>query len=109
MDQFEKQLDDHSKKLYHDKLLCFRIATENDIFFVKTKIKAEYMKTHYNVDVSFTTDGGIIESQCECGAGMGPAGHCKHICCTLYASFKFVTTGNVKLHETCTEKLQTFH
>ena len=110
LDQFEKQLDDHSKKLYHDKLLlCFRIATENGIFFVKTKIKAEYMKTHYNVDVSFTSDGGIIESQCECGAGMGPAGHCKHICCTLYASLKFVTTGNVKLHETCTEKLQTFH
>ena len=34
LDQFdEKQLDDHSKKLNHDKLLqCFRIATENDIF-----------------------------------------------------------------------------
>ena len=110
LDQFDKVLDDHSKKLYNDRLLLFfRIATEKNITFVKTKIRAEFLKTQYNVDISFTPDGGIIESQCECGAGMGPSGHCKHICCTLYASLKFANTGVVKLHETCTEKLQTFH
>ena len=110
LDQFEKELDDHIKRLYNDRLLLFfRIATENQITFVRTKIKAEYFKTDYTVDISFTADGGIIESQCECGAGMGPTGHCKHICCTLYASLKFATTGVVTLHETFTEKLQTFH
>ena len=61
----------------------FRIATENHITFVRTKIKAEFFKTDYTVDISLTADGGIIEGQCECGAG-----HCKHICYTLYASLK---------------------
>ena len=73
------------------------------------KFRQNTSKTDYTVDISFTADGGIIESQCECEAGMGPAGHCKHICCTRHASLKFATTGVVTLHETCTEKLQTFH
>lgn len=110
LDQFEKALDEDSKKLYNDRLLLFlRIAKDKDIIYVKTKIRAEYMKTEYYVDVSFTASGGIIETQCECGAGMGPQAHCKHVCCTLYASYIFASTGTVKLHETCTEKLQTFH
>ena len=80
LEQFEKELDEGSKKLYDDRLLLFfRIAKENDIICVKTKIKAEYFKTEYYVDVSFTASGGIIESQCECGAGMGPHAHCKHV------------------------------
>ena len=90
-------------------MLFFRTVKDNDTIYVKARIKAEFMKTHYDVDISFTSDGGIIQTQCECGAGMGPNGHCKHICCTLYASFKFANTETVKLHETCTEKLQTFH
>ena len=63
------------------------------------------MKTHYDVAISFTSDGDIIQTQCECGDDMRPHGHYKHICWTLYASFKFATIGAVKLHETCTEKL----
>ena len=73
------------------------------------KLKAEYFKTEYYVDESFTASGGIIDSQCECGAGMGSHAHCKRVCCALFASYKFAATGTVKLHETCTEKLQTFH
>lgn len=110
LEQFDKVLDNDSKKLYADRfILFFRTVKDNGKIYVKARIKAEFMKTHYDVDIAFTSDGGIIETQCECGAGMGPNGHCKHICCTLYASFKFATTGTVKLHETCTEKLQTFH
>ena len=110
LEQFDKVLNNDSKKLYEDRLmLFFRTVKDNDTIYVKARIKAEFMKTHYDVDISLTSDGGIIQTQCECGAGMGPNGHCKHICCTLYASFKFANTGTVKLHETCTEKLQTFH
>jgi hypothetical protein len=63
----------------------------------------------YTIDIAVTGDGEIMEAQCECAAGMGPKGHCKHICATFYALFDFCNTGKVILQETCTEKLQTFH
>ena len=54
-------------------------------------------------------DGLILESQCDCCGGMGPTGHCKHICVVLYGAFMFATKKTVKVQETCTQKLQTFH
>ena len=51
--------------------------------------------------------GVVQESQCDCGAGVGPETHCKHVCVILYA----LTTdaeGTI-CSETCTQKLQTFY
>lgn len=63
----------------------------------------------YVVDICASTTGTLLESQCECAAGMGPNSLCKHVCVVLYGCFKFHSNGNVKTEQTCTQKLQTFH
>ena len=65
--------------------------------------------TVYNVDLVCDSNGIIEEAQCECPAGMGPLGHCKHVAAILLAIVSFCTTGLYKSRVTCTEKLQTFH
>ena len=57
----------------------FWTVKDSDTIYVKARIKAEFMKTHYDVAISFTSDGDIIQTQCECGVGMGPIDHCKHM------------------------------
>ena len=64
----------------------------------------------YLVDVKLSKDTAQIEeAQCECGAGMGPFAHCKHINTLLYAVHVFGKTGEVNVEETCTQKLMTFN
>ena len=63
----------------------------------------------YKLDLSFDIPGQVHEAQCECGAGMGPEAHCKHVCAVLYSLCKFSKTGDLKTELTCTERLQTFH
>ncbi|KAK6171816.1 hypothetical protein SNE40_018243 [Patella caerulea] len=63
----------------------------------------------YNVAVSVNLHGLIEECQCDCGAGMGPEAHCKHVNALLYAMCVFSDKGEVLTEETYTQKLQTFH
>ena len=50
-----------------------------------------------------------MEAQCECGAGVGLAAHCKHIQAILYAVNDLTTHGKIKLRLACTQKIQSFH
>ena len=63
--------------------------------------------TVYTVDVKLDVCGVVQESQCECGAGMGPEAHCKHLCVIFYALSK--AAEGIVCSETCSQKLQTFH
>ena len=54
------------------------------------------------------SDGAILESQCECTAGTGPKAHCKHVAAILCALVDFKRNTFLQLHETCTQKLQSF-
>ena len=52
--------------------------------FVCGRVCAEMKKsTVYTVDVKLDVCGVVQESQCKCGAGMGPEAHCKHVCVIL--------------------------
>lgn len=66
-------------------------------------------KVIYNVDVSVDDHGVLLECQCDCGAGMGPEAHCKHVCLVIYALVKFTQSKHITVRKTCTEMLQTFH
>ena len=33
----------------------------------------------YTVDLLLDKDCVVVESQCQCGSGMGPEAHCKHV------------------------------
>ena len=63
----------------------------------------------YKLDIAVDCDGCIVESQCECAAGMGPNAHCKPVCCLLLALYNFSSSGEFLTEETCTQRLQTFH
>ncbi|XP_071104033.1 uncharacterized protein [Haliotis cracherodii] len=108
---FQKKLGSSSKNLYTSRFLnFFRYSKPGNMCFLKSECRAE-MKKHvtYKVDIAIDDDGSVVEGQCECAAGQGPSGHCKHICAVLYAMHKFSTTGDVLTEETCTQRLQTFH
>ena len=63
----------------------------------------------YALDISCDNQGIVQCCQCECGAGMGPHAHCKHVCAILYGLTKFCECGDFKTQLTCTQQLQTFH
>jgi len=52
--------------------------------------------------------GEIINSHCECPAGFGPHGTCKHLTAVALVLSDFVKNGNLNVLKTCTETLQTF-
>ena len=59
--------------------------------------------TTYDVDLSVDKDGVVQESQCECGAGMAPSCHCKHVAAVLWALIQFTKDGSILTELTCTQ------
>ena len=53
--------------------------------------------------------GDAINSDCECPAGKGPHGTCKHLAAVMLMLQHFTETGNVAVDKSCTENLQLFH
>ena len=72
--------------------------------------RAEMKKSvSYIVHLLQDPEGDVLESQCECAAGMGPKAHCKHIQVVLLGLVD-ISEGKVPLLElSCTDVIQTFH
>ena len=51
----------------------------------------------------------ILAASCQCPAGAGPRGSCKHLAALCYALQYFVVVGFVKDFQSCTDKLQTWN
>lgn len=111
MDQFGVSFDDKVVDLYDEHFLLYLRLSLTDTFdFINSACRAEMKKKiTYRVDISLQKKGFIHEAQCECGAGEGPTGHCKHIRTVLLACCKFIKSFELKVESSCTEKLQTFH
>ena len=111
MERFGVEFDQVVTSLYGDKFLLYlRMFSSEKLCYVKSSCRAEMKKKiDYVVDITFTKHGFVHEAQCECGAGEGPFGHCKHIRTVLYACVKFVQSGEVKVESSCTQQLQSFH
>lgn len=78
--------------------------------FVKSECRAQmYTRKIYEVDIELDKYGNVLHAQCECAAGAGPQGHCKHIRTVLLALVDHTNTGGMKLELTCTEQVQSFH
>jgi hypothetical protein len=109
--QFDKGIDKKAIHLYDEKfLLSVRTSNSNNRCYVRARCSAEMKKSVvYTVDIVLDNNGMVHETQCECGVGMGPDCHCKHVCCLLYGLINFGSGKELMLRQTCTEKLQTFH
>ena len=55
-----------------------------------------------------SVNGEIINTHCECPAGLGPHGTCKHLTAVLLVLSIFVKDGILHISKSCTETLQTF-
>lgn len=111
LSQYGTEFDDSAVNLYKEKYLIYlRLCPTEDLYYIKSACRAA-MKTQmvYEIDITFRKTGCVEEAQCECGAGQGPHGHCKHVRAVLYACCVFNKTGKIIVELTCTEKLQTFH
>ncbi|XP_061184370.1 uncharacterized protein LOC133192371 [Saccostrea echinata] len=53
--------------------------------------------------------GDILNSHCECPAGRGPHGTCKHVAAFALMLSKFVSGEEMYIEKSCTENLQVFH
>ncbi|ESO82844.1 hypothetical protein LOTGIDRAFT_155880 [Lottia gigantea] len=111
LEQFQKKLDDDSKKLYTNHFLKYlRRASTDSLYFFKSECHAEMKKkVSYHIDIRIDLDGFIAESQCACAAGNGRTAHCKNVCASLYAIFKFSTCAEIITELSCNSQLQTFH
>ena len=106
-----KTLDVTPQSMYKEKyLLSLRSCLQSNSTYIKGRCAAQMKKTMvYNIDASFNSSGAILETQCDCGAGMGPDAHCKHVCIVLLALIDFSNTKSYIHQASCTSKLQTFH
>ena len=63
----------------------------------------------YNFKLRVDQRGEVENSHCECPAGKGPNGLCKHIAAVCLMLCMFKEDGKLSLSLSCTEKLQVFH
>ena len=96
--------------------ICFRFirfmryCEQDDKIFMKTQCQAKmHRTTTYNIDISIDKYGNVLETQCECAAGMGPFAHCKHINSSFLPRLDHSAGKSMNLELTCTETIQTFH
>ncbi|XP_061195061.1 uncharacterized protein LOC133203260 [Saccostrea echinata] len=109
--KFNKIMDKKARDMYNDGFIQYVKVVFHDLhWFIRSSVKASMMKSvKYIVDVMIGQDKSVVESQCECAAGMGPDAHCKHVCAVLFACSDFMKRGSVKTELTCTQMIQTFH
>lgn len=87
-----------------------RFCKKDETTFLRTQCRAKMRRTTtYDMDLSLDKHGNILETQCECAAGMGPYAHCKHIRAAFLPLLDYVSGKSMKLELTCTETVQSFH
>jgi SAP domain len=82
----------------------------NHSFFTGIVSAAMKKKVQYSVKFILNSETAEIQnSHCECPAGMGPHGTCKHLIAALMAVSDFVANKQLSIQQCCTSELQTFH
>nr|XP_034306619.1 uncharacterized protein LOC105318360 isoform X2 [Crassostrea gigas] len=67
-------------------------------------------KLSYNFKIGIDKrTGDPLNSHCECPAGKGPHGTCKHVAAVFLMVESFVEKGNLAVRKGCTDNLQSFH
>lgn len=79
-------------------------------YFFSGMVRAEMKKhTKYWCKLNCNERGEIINSECECPSGAGPHATCKHLACMSLLLVHYSQTGELRIRQSCTEQLQTFH
>ncbi|CAG2203849.1 unnamed protein product [Mytilus edulis] len=100
------------KKMFesHRILACSFYQSGQNTFLSGIVGAAMRHKVTYNYKIKIDRcTGEPLNSHCECPAGKGPHGTCKHIAAVMMMLMHFIQTGDVQVEKCCTENLQTFH
>nr|CAB3263320.1 uncharacterized protein LOC108950671 [Phallusia mammillata] len=85
-------------------------VSEKLLTYVSGVVRASMKKqVSYNVKLSLNLEGFIVNTTCECPAGKGPNGTCKHLAAIAMVLARFVEMHEIWINPSCTEKLQSFH
>ena len=83
----------------------------NALLYITGIVRAE-MRTTMTYNMKLVIDAGengeVMQSHCECPAGRGPTGTCKHTVAVLLVLVKFADDGILEVQHSCTDELQTF-
>ncbi|XP_071150729.1 uncharacterized protein [Mytilus edulis] len=83
---------------------------DTNIFLSGIVGAAMKQKVSYNYKIRLDKKtGDPLNSHCECPAGRGPHGTCKHLAAVFLMMEDFVNNGALKVEKTCTENLQMFN
>ena len=81
----------------------------NSLLYISGIVEAEMRNNTYIMKLVIDGETGEpLQSTCDCPAGAGPTGTCKHIVGVLLAIVKFADDGILEVKQSCTEQLQTF-
>lgn len=92
--------------LYDSKrILACSVLIKNEIFFTGIVSAAMKNKVTYNYKIRLEKQpGDILSSHCECPAGKGQNGTCKHLAAVMVMLEKFIGLGELTgIEKTCTE------
>ena len=82
----------------------------SQLLYITGIVRAEMRKTMtYSMKLVMDGDcGEVLNAHCECPAGRGPTGTCKHTVSVLLVLVKFIEEGTLLVQNSCTDELQTF-
>ena len=91
----DKHLDKTCIDLYESGFVNYvRMSVVDQCTYLRAECRASMkVSVVYLVDICVDSNGVVKMCQCECGAGMGPSAHCKHVMTVLMETDKVVTTG----------------
>ena len=102
---------DKGRKMFEE--ICVEacsVLIQDGKYFISGLVAASMKKyVNYWTKLSFTLQGELQHTKCECAAGAGPHACCKHLACMAFMLSEASHSGQVLMKKTCTEQLQTFH
>ena len=103
-----KDLNSHSYPLFKaGHIQSVFVAMQNNKYLFKCVCLPEMKKdVVYRITLSVNSKGQIETATCECPAGVGPTGRCKHVCALCYALEEFCRIKKLRSPKSCTSELQ---
>ncbi|XP_048779437.2 uncharacterized protein LOC125682910 [Ostrea edulis] len=93
-----------------NKVLACSVCIEDDIYLTGIVGASMKQKVTYNYKVRISRESGDpLNTHCECPAGRGPHGTCKHLAVVCIMLERFAENGTLRIAKSCTENLMSFN
>ncbi|XP_046331249.2 uncharacterized protein LOC124114619 [Haliotis rufescens] len=104
-----KAIEKGHQLLKSNHVLACSVVIDHHAYFSGLVSAAMKKKVSYSLRIIIAECGEVVNTHCECPAGKGPHGTCKHLASVLLMLSQFKSTGVIAVRRSCTDRLQTFH